>query len=167
MEIRLQTYLSPCGGLLLGSYADKLCLCDWTAGVRHARVMARVQRYLQAPFVEEPSELTRRAARELDEFFAKQRQVFDLPLQLAGTDFQQQVWHNLLKIPYGQTLSYRQTAVLLGMPDAVRAIANANGANALSIIVPCHRVIGHNGSLTGYGGGLAAKRFLLDLEKYR
>lgn len=164
MDIRLQTYASPCGELLLGSYADRLCLCDWTTGTRHARVMARVQRYLKAPFVEEPSELTRRAAQELDEFFAKRRQVFDLPLLFAGTDFQQQVWRNLLKIPYGQTLSYRQTACLLGMPNAVRAIANANGANALSIVVPCHRVIGHNGSLSGYGGGLAAKRFLLDLE---
>lgn len=163
----MQTYASPCGELLLGSYADKLCLCDWTAGTRHAKVMTRVQRHLRAPFVEEPSELTRLAAQELDEFFAKRRQVFDLPLLFAGTDFQQQVWRNLLKIPYGQTLSYRQTANLLGMPEAVRAIANANGANALSIIVPCHRVIGHNGSLTGYGGGLAAKRFLLELEKYR
>lgn len=167
MDIRLQTYASPCGELLLGSYADKLCLCDWRAGARHTRVMARVQRYLQAPFTEEPSELTRRAAQELDEFFAKRRQVFDLPLLFAGTDFQQKVWRNLLKIPYGQTLSYRQTANLLGMPEAVRAIANANGANALSIIVPCHRVIGHNGSLTGYGGGLAAKQFLLELEQYR
>lgn len=167
MDIRLQTYASPCGELLLGSYADKLCLCDWTAGARHARVMARVQRYLQASFTEEPSDLTRLAARELDEFFAKRRQVFDLPLLFAGTDFQQKVWRNLLKIPYGQTLSYRQTANLLGIPEAVRAIANANGANALSIIVPCHRVIGHNGSLTGYGGGLAAKQFLLELEQYR
>ena len=166
MEIRLQTYVSPCGELLLGSYADRLCLCNWTAGTRHARVMARVQRYLQAPFVEDPSELTRLAARQLDEFFAKRRQVFDLPLLFAGTDFQQRVWRNLLKSPYGQTLSYRQEALALGMPEAVRAIANANGANALSIIIPCHRVIGHNGSLTGYGGGLAAKRFLLELEGY-
>ena len=166
MEIRLQTYVSPCGELLLGSHADKLCLCDWTAGARHARVMARVQRYLQAPFVEDPSELTRLAARQLDEFFAKRRQGFDLPLLFAGTDFQQRVWRNLLKIPYGQTLSYWQEALALGMPEAVRAIANANGANALSVIVPCHRVIGHNGRLTGYGGGLAAKRFLLDLEGY-
>ena len=166
MDILLQTYASPCGELLLGSYADRLCLCDWTAGTRHARVMARVQRYLQAPFVEEPSELTRRAAQELDEFFAKRRQVFDLPLLPVGTDFQKQVWNQLLKIPYGQTLSYRQEALALGMPEAVRAIANANGANALSIIIPCHRVIGHNGSLTGYGGGLAAKRFLLELEGY-
>lgn len=164
MEIQLQTYLSPCGELLLGSYADKLCLCDWTAGTRHARVMARVQRHLKAEFVEKPSELTRLAAQELDEFFAKRRQVFDLPLLFAGTDFQQRVWRNLLKIPYGQTLSYRQESLALGMPEAVRAIANANGANALSIIIPCHRVIGHNGSLTGYGGGLAAKRFLLELE---
>ncbi len=164
MEIRLQTYVSPCGELLLGSYADKLCLCDWTAGARHERVMARVQRYLKAPFLEEPSEITRQAALQLDEFFAGKRRAFDLPLLLAGTDFQQKVWRNLLKIPYGQTLSYRQTACLLGRPEAVRAIANANGANALSIVIPCHRVIGHNGSLTGYGGGLTAKRFLLELE---
>ena len=116
--------------------------------------------------MEEPSELTRRAVQELDEFFVKKRQVFDLPLLPVGTDFQKQVWNQLLKIPYGQTLSYRQESLALGMPEAVRAIANANGANALSIIIPCHRVIGHNGSLTGYGGGLAAKRFLLELEGY-
>ena len=164
MDICLQTYLSPCGELVLGSYGEQLCLCDWRAGRRHERVMARVSRCLKADFVEKGSLLTLRAAAQLDEFFARKRIAFDLPLLLSGTDFQKKVWLNLLKIPYGQTLSYRETADMLAMPQAVRAIANANGANAISIIIPCHRVIGNNGSLTGYGGGLAAKQFLLELE---
>ena len=80
------------------------------------------------------------------------------------TDFQKKVWDELLKIPYGQTISYGEMARRIGMPKAVRAVANANGANAISILAPCHRVIGSDGSLTGYGGGLAAKRMLLELE---
>ena len=89
---------------------------------------------------------------------------FDIPMLFAGTDFQKKVWHKLLEIPYGVTISYGELATQLGMPKAVRAVANANGANAISIIVPCHRVIGSDHSLTGYGGGLAAKKKLLELE---
>ena len=101
----------------------------------------------------------------MDEYFLKRRKHFDIPLLFAGTDFQKQVWQSLLTIPYGQTLSYGALAANIGCPKAVRAVANANGANALSIFVPCHRVIGGNRSLTGYGGGVEAKRFLLDLER--
>ena len=94
-----------------------------------------------------------------------QRTSFDLPLLFAGTDFQKRVWDLLLTIPYGKTLSYGELARQLGLPNATRAVANANGANAISIFAPCHRIIGSDGTLTGYGGGLAAKRFLLELEK--
>ena len=90
--------------------------------------------------------------------------MFDIPLLFIGTEFQKNVWHKLLEIPYGKTVSYGELAKLLGIPKAVRAVANANGANAISIFAPCHRVIGSDHSLTGYGGGLAAKRLLLDLE---
>lgn len=164
MDIQLQTYSSPCGELLLGSYKDRLCLCDWREGRRHPRNLARIQRYLKANLVEKPSGITLAARGQLDEYFARQRQVLDLPILLAGTDFQKKVWQQLQKIPYGKTVSYREEAALIGMPEAVRAVANANGANALSIIVPCHRVIGANGHPTGYGGGMEAKKFLLALE---
>lgn len=165
MNIQLQTYTSPCGELLLGSFSDRLCLCDWREGRRHPRNLARIQRYLKANFVEKPSGITLAASRQLDEYFTRKRKSFDLPILLAGTDFQKKVWQRLQKIPYGKTVSYGEEAALLGMPEAVRAVANANGANALSIIVPCHRVIGANGHPTGYGGGMEAKKFLLALEE--
>lgn len=105
------------------------------------------------------------AARQLDEYFHGQRQVFDIPLLLVGTDFQRQVWQQLLRIPFGTTISYAEQAAQIGHPRAVRAVANANGANALSIFVPCHRVVGTHCTLTGYAGGLPAKHFLLQLEQ--
>jgi methylated-DNA--[protein]-cysteine S-methyltransferase len=102
--------------------------------------------------------------RQLDEYFAGSRQQFDLPLDLVGTPFQKQVWHILLDIPYGQTRSYKAQAEIFGNAKAVRAVAAANGANKISIIVPCHRVIGSSGRLTGYAGGLPRKQALLNLE---
>lgn len=103
---------------------------------------------------------------QLDAYFAGKLRVFDLPLAPRGTPFQMDVWRALQEIPYGETRSYAQLARVIGRPDAVRAVGAANGANPLPIVVPCHRVIGSNGSLTGFGGGLNAKRFLLDLELY-
>ena len=108
-----------------------------------------------------------KAVAQLDEYFAGQRSVFDVPLLFLGTDFQKRVWRELLDIPYGTTVSYVEMARRIGMPKAVRAVANANGANIISIFAPCHRVIGSNHSLTGYRGGLEAKRALLALEGIR
>lgn len=110
------------------------------------------------------SELLLRTARELDEYFAGQRREFDLPLSLHGTAFQLRVWEALRQIPYGQTRSYKQLAAMIGQPSACRAVGGANHHNPVSIIVPCHRVIGADGSLGGYGGGLDKKRILLRLE---
>ena len=124
----------------------------------------RLKRVLQAEFEEGTSAVIEKAAVQLDEFFAGKRQTFNVPLLFIGTNFQKIVWNELLKIPYGKTVSYREMAQHIGMPKAVRAVANANGSNAISIFAPCHRVIGSNGSLTGYGGGLAAKKMLLELE---
>jgi len=102
---------------------------------------------------------------QLEEYFKGERCNFDIPLDLAGTEFQKQVWLSLLKIPYGSTTTYAKQAELLGKPSAVRAVANANGKNKISIILPCHRVIGADGTLTGYGGGIWRKKKLLEFEQ--
>ena len=104
---------------------------------------------------------------QLDEYFAGSRRTFELPLHPAGTTFQQQAWSALQNIPYGETSSYGKQAAAIGHPDGARAVGAANGQNPISIIVPCHRVVGANGSLTGYGGGLEAKRWLLQHEASR
>ncbi|MFT3904809.1 MAG: methylated-DNA--[protein]-cysteine S-methyltransferase [Steroidobacteraceae bacterium] len=107
------------------------------------------------------------ATQQLEEYFAGRRRRFDLPLQFSGTPFQKQVWQALLEIPFGQTRSYADIARRLNNPNAVRAVGAANGRNPLSIVAPCHRVIGANGTLTGFAGGLATKAFLLELERSR
>jgi len=112
----------------------------------------------------ESDEKTAHCARQLTEYFAGHRQRFDLLLDLRGTDFQKSCWRELLKIPYGETRSYGNIARAIGNPLAARAVGLANGQNPIAIIVPCHRVIGSDGSLTGYGGGIETKRKLLELE---
>lgn len=164
-QIFIDTYLSPCGPLLLGSMGESLVLCAWTdesGAWRHRRAFDRL---LRPTYVRAASDVTREAARQLDEYFEGRRRTFTLPLRPVGTPFQRSVWQTLATIAYGTTVTYAQEAVTLGRPSAVRAVAAANGANPLSIFLPCHRVVGARHSLTGYAGGLAAKRFLLDLER--
>lgn len=162
--IWVRTISTPAGAVILGALEDSLCLCDWVAEKRRARMDRRIERELTATMRRGESLVLDRAEGELREYFAGKRRTFDIPLLFAGTPFQKSVWNLLLQIPYGQTMSYGEMATRLGRPTAVRAVANANGANAISLFAPCHRVIGHDGSLTGFGGGLAAKRFLLTLE---
>lgn len=104
------------------------------------------------------------AAKQLDEYFAGERKVFDFPFRQKGTEFQQEVWRNLSNIGYGESISYAQLSKRMNNPLAIRAIASANGKNSMWIVVPCHRVIGSDGSLTGYAGGLWRKQYLLELE---
>lgn len=125
----------------------------------------RLKKILRADYVEATSDVIREASLQLDEYFAGRRRRFDVPLLFSGTDFQNKVWRRLLEIPYGNTVSYGDLAKSLGCPASVRAVANANGANAISVFIPCHRVIGIDGSLTGYAGGLGAKKVLLELER--
>ena len=113
----------------------------------------------------EENALTRQAIRELDEYFAGERRIFTLPIQPYGTEFQQKVWRALCDIPYGETRSYGQIARAVGNPNACRAVGMANNRNPIPIVIPCHRVIGADGSLTGYGGGLKIKEKLLELER--
>ena len=105
------------------------------------------------------------ATAQLSEYFAGQRREFDIPLDLAGTEFQRAAWTALASVPYGETRSYRQQAEAIGRPKAVRAIGAANGRNPVPIVLPCHRIVGSDGSLTGYGGGLSIKEYLLKHEQ--
>lgn len=122
-------------------------------------------RYAYAPAPAGKDKILDAARRQLDQYFAGTLRAFDLPLAPKGTAFQQRVWQALLTIPYGVTRSYGQQAATIGSPQASRAVGLANGRNPISIVIPCHRVIGANGSLTGYGGGMARKQLLLELEQ--
>ena len=162
--IQIQYYQSPCGELILGAYREKLCLCDWKIEERRIIIDRRIQKELQASYKEGISEVIARTIGQLDEYFAGKRTKFAIPLLFAGTDFQKTVWNALLNMPYGKTVSYATLSQDLGKLKAIRAVAAANGANSISILVPCHRVIGSNQKLVGYAGGLPAKQWLLDLE---
>lgn len=162
--IKTRHYESPCGILLLGSFGDKLCLCDWETEKHHNHAKLRLERTLNARLEEVSSAVIEKAINELDDYFAGKREVFDIPLLFTGTEFQKAVWNALLTIPFGKTVSYTDVSKRISKPKAVRAVANAIGANPISVIVPCHRVIGSNNSLTGYGGGLDTKRLLLESE---
>ncbi len=162
--IYTQHHPTPCGELILGEWDGRLCLCDWGTARHRAVIDNRLMRMLHAEFIGHPTPVLQRAIAELEEYFAGQRLAFDLPLNFVGTDFQITVWQDLQQIPYGKTISYTDLARRLHRPHAVRAVANAVGANPLSVFIPCHRIIGTNHALMGYAGGIAAKRHLLDME---
>lgn len=164
-QITIYNYESPCGDLVVGSFGERLCMCDWTHSQKHEANRRRLVSLLRADFAEGLTPVIEQATAQLDEYFAGVRRDFDVPLLFAGTEFQKKVWKTLLTIPYGHTVSYGEMARITGMPSAVRAVAAAVGANTISIIAPCHRVTGSDGSLTGYAGGLEAKRFLLEHER--
>jgi len=147
---------SPVGALLLVASAEGLAEIHFPSRGRRAST--------NSDWIEEDSALAE-PARQLRAYFAGELENFDLPLTPEGTPFQQRVWAELSKIPYGETVSYGELARRIGNPQASRAVGLANGSNPIPIIIPCHRVIGSNGKLTGYGGGLAIKEKLLALEK--
>ena len=163
-QIHIKYYESPVGEIILGSYDGKLCLSDWKYRKMRTTIDTRIQKALDAEYVEESSEVIDKTIKQLEEYFEHTRKVFDIPLLMIGTDFQKSVWKGLTNIPYGQTVSYLELAKNIGNEKAVRAVASANGANAISILIPCHRIIGSDGSLTGYAGGLDVKKKLLVLE---
>jgi len=162
--ISIQYYKSPIGELLLGSFEDKLCLADMKYRKMRTTIDSRIQKGLKAKYIEESSEVIDKTIKQMQEYFAGERKEFDIPLLMVGTDFQKSVWEGLMQIPYGTTASYLELAQNIGNEKAVRAVASANGANAIAILIPCHRIIGSNGDLVGYAGGLPAKKKLLELE---
>jgi methylated-DNA-[protein]-cysteine S-methyltransferase len=163
--VKIIQYNSAAGSLLIGVYKNELVLCDWTTRSNRSAIDKRLQQYLQCDFTYEETKFNATIAQQLDAYFAGDLQEFDLPIKYCGTSFQQEVWQALTTINYGKTTTYLQQSIRLGNPLAIRAVAAANGANAISIIVPCHRIIGSKGELIGYAGGLPAKQYLLNLEQ--
>jgi methylated-DNA-[protein]-cysteine S-methyltransferase len=149
---------------VIGAINDKLCLCDWRYRKMRSVVDGRISRGLNAEFIECDAPVLSETKRQLDEYFRAERKQFELPLLMVGSDFQKRVWNELSNVAYGDTASYLMLSERMGNKNAVRAVASANGANAIAIIVPCHRIIGSNGELVGYAGGLKAKEKLLALE---
>ena len=151
-KAQFQTRLdSPLGTLLISSTDETITAIDFDADDR-------------TPNTDKDHPLLSEASQQLRQYFTGDLSKFDLPFVATGTDFEQTVWQKLMDIPYGQTLSYGQLAQKLGDPNKVRAVGRANGQNPISIIIPCHRVIGANGHLTGYGGGIERKKWLLQHE---
>lgn len=163
-HVIVKTYKSPVGEILLGSYEGKLCLADWKYRKMRQQIDKRIQSGLAAEYIEGSDETIQKTIDQLEEYFAGNRSQFDVPMHWVGTDFQKKVWDALVRIPYGKTETYLGLSKILGDEKAIRAVATANGANAISILVPCHRIIGSNGDLVGYAGGLSAKKRLLKLE---
>lgn len=163
--VRVTRVPTPLGPMLAGATDDALSLLEFADRRMLETQLRQVSRRLDAVLVPGETEITRAVAGELEAYFAGELREFTVPLQVPGTDFQQEVWRELRTIPYGETRSYGEQARRIGRPQAVRAVARANGDNRIAILVPCHRVIGADGKLTGYGGGLWRKQRLLELER--
>lgn len=156
---------TPLGEMVAVSSEQGVCLLEFVDGKGVERELHAIQQARQANFVSENHPFLVQLADELRDYFVGKLQIFRVPLDPIGTPFQQNVWRILQTIPYGETISYAEQAQKLGNPKAIRAVASANGQNKISIIIPCHRVIGSNGQLTGYAGGLPRKQALLQLEQ--
>lgn len=163
--IYISYYTSPVGELVLGDFENQLCLCDWRYRNKRNVVDARILTGLKSTFEEKETAILKETKKQLGAYFVKTRETFDLPLLVVGTDFQQSVWKALQEVPFGRTETYLSLSKKMHNPKAIRAVAAANGANALAIIIPCHRILGSNQELVGYAGGLNAKRKLLALEQ--
>lgn len=155
---------TPLGKMMGAATDDGVCLFDFEYRRSLSKIQQRIQAALGMDYEEGEHTLLNQLEKEVDEYFTGARKVFNVSLQLIGTDFQQKVWKGLLDIPYGETRSYKKQSIHLGDVKAIRAVATANGQNGIAIIIPCHRVIGDNGSLVGYGGGLPKKKWLLEHE---
>ncbi|MEN8156957.1 MAG: methylated-DNA--[protein]-cysteine S-methyltransferase [Bacteroidota bacterium] len=164
-EINIQYHKTRIGELILGSFDNRLCLLDFRYRRMRKTVDKRVQSGLGADYIEKEDAVLKETKKQIDQYLEGERKAFTIPLLTVGSDFQKAVWDALTKVKYGETASYLDLAREIGNEKAVRAVASANGANAIGLIIPCHRIIGNDGKLVGYGGGLPAKKRLLKLEK--
>lgn len=165
--ITFQRYWTPIGEMLGCFIKDECCLLEFVDRKTLETELQFLRSKLKANFKQRQTQASEKLGQELEEYFAGERKEFTISVAKIGTEFQLAAWEQLLTIPYGETRSYKKQAERIGKPTAIRAVANANGHNRIAIIIPCHRVIGENGDLTGYSGGLDRKRFLLNLEKGR
>jgi AraC family transcriptional regulator of adaptative response/methylated-DNA-[protein]-cysteine methyltransferase len=156
---------SQLGPLIAGATSEGICLLEFTERRMLDAQFATLRKIFKQAIVPGENEHIKQLKRELGEYFRGTRKRFDVPLLYPGTDFQQSVWKELIKIPYGKTVSYEDVARRIGCPDAQRAVGHANGLNRIAIVIPCHRVVNKNGNLGGYGGGLWRKQKLLQLER--
>jgi AraC family transcriptional regulator of adaptative response/methylated-DNA-[protein]-cysteine methyltransferase len=163
--ITIHRFTTPLGPMIAGATEKGLCLLEFTDRRMLETEFHDLKKYLQANVVWGQSSLAEKAEQQITEYFEGIRKTFDIPLFTPGTNFQNLVWKKLMDIPYGQAKSYKEQALSIENPNAVRAVAKANGCNRIAIIIPCHRVIGDDGSMTGYGGGIWRKKWLLDFEQ--
>ncbi|MGO1786032.1 MAG: bifunctional transcriptional activator/DNA repair enzyme AdaA [Sphingobacterium sp.] len=163
--IDLKRMESPIGTMLACATDKGICLLEFTDRKMLETELKILSKLLNAVIIQGQNSHFDQLEKELEEYFNGSRTIFTVPLDTPGTDFQRKVWAALQSIPYGETKSYKQQAEYINSTNSVRAVANANGMNRVSILIPCHRVIGSDGKLTGYGGGLWRKQYLLDLEK--
>lgn len=163
-KIYTTTFESPLGRITLASTNKGLCLLEFDNEKRINNHFNQFKKYWDVEIIEEETSITTTTKNQLTAYFSNQQTTFDVPLDLVGTEFQLKVWNELQRIPFGSTRSYKEQAIAVGNLKAIRAVATANGENRISIIIPCHRVIGSDGSLTGYGGGIWRKQKLLELE---
>ena len=157
-------FATPLGVLYAGASEQGLCFLDFTDRKMIEHQIQQLEKRMKARFVQGSTPVLDMVKLQVQEYFDRKRQTFDIPLDIDGTPFQIQAWQALQKIPYGETRCYQQQAARIGNTGAVRAVASANAKNHIAIIVPCHRVIAKNGSLAGFGGGIWRKQYLLDLE---
>ena len=163
--VYLDRLMTPVGPMLAGATDGALVLLEFVDRPMLPTQLERIQKRFSCSFIPEANSVLVQMKAELDAYFAGDLNAFTVSLDFPGTDFQQKVWAALLQVPYGKTASYLDLATKIGDPKAVRAVARANGDNRIAIVIPCHRIIGSDGSLTGYGGGLHRKKKLLDLER--
>jgi AraC family transcriptional regulator of adaptative response/methylated-DNA-[protein]-cysteine methyltransferase len=155
---------SPLGMMIAGATSKGVCFLEWQDRGGVERIKTRVEKRYKMPLERGDNKHLKQLEREIAEYFASDRREFDVALDVHGTAFEDKVWEQLLAIPCGETRNYGQIAKAVGKPGASRAVGRANGANYVSIVIPCHRVIDSNGNLHGYGGGLWRKKRLLELE---
>ncbi len=163
-KIHIAYYKTKIGELIIGSYDTKLCLLDFRYRRMRTTVDSRIKQHLNADFTLQEDEMLLEAKKQIDEYLQGDRKEFSIPFLQLGSGFQKEVWNELLNIHYGETATYLDIAKGIDNPKAVRAVASANGANAIALMVPCHRIIESNGGLGGYGGGVSIKKRLLNLE---